>query len=80
MVLRTPVRKTTKGLTKMKEEIAVKSFTYAMKGKKALERRGITASVRRRASDCGCVYVLSVDSLEAASARGLLIENGVKLA
>ena len=63
----------------MREDIRVKSFTYAMKGKNILERHGIGAAVLKRSSECGCIYVISVDSDNKRAALSLLSENGVKL-
>ncbi len=64
----------------MREEIRAKSFTYAMKGKKLLEKRGVTAEVVKKAEDCGCIYVIRfTPKFPLNETMAYLESNGVKL-
>ncbi len=64
----------------MKKEISVKSFTYAMKGKRLLEKKGFSAEVVKKAEDCGCVYVIRYDDKGSSlDVKYFLSQSGVKL-
>ncbi len=64
----------------MKKEIWVKSFTYAMKGKRLLEKKAISAEVVKKAEDCGCVYVIRYDDKGSGfDVKEFLLQSGVRL-
>ncbi|MBQ2946135.1 MAG: hypothetical protein IJD95_06200 [Clostridia bacterium] len=64
----------------MKKEISVKSFTYAMKGKRLLEKKAISAEVIKKAEDCGCIYLIRYDDKGSGfDVRNYLLSSGVKL-
>lgn len=62
--------------------IIVSSITYAYKGKKILERKGIRASVERaptEISECGCHYAIRIGNASLDRAIRILDHAHIKI-
>jgi hypothetical protein len=62
--------------------VIVSSITYAYKGRDALERKGIRASIERapaNISDCGCHYAIKIGSASLDRAVQILSDAHVRV-
>ena len=58
--------------------IAVRSITYAQKGKDLLDRSGIAGQTVRNRNTTGCGWCIAVNESEKARVLNLFRDNGVR--